>query len=158
MQEIPDKEPLTITNLVEQTWLCRYPWPQTLVYDKGTEFMAEFAQMIKNDYGIKRKGTSTRNPQANSILERIHLTIGNMIRTFQPHQASLDEKYPWSGILSVVMFATRATYHTTLQATPAQLVFGRDAILNVEFEANWNFIKENKQKLIHLNTQRENSK
>ena len=61
-------------------------------------------------------------------------------------------------IPSAVMFATRETYHTTLQATPAQLVFGRDAILNVQFEANWNFIKENKQRLIHLNILRKNSK
>ena len=29
--------------------------------------------------------------------------------------------------------ATKAAYHTTLQTTPAQLVFGRDAILKVKF-------------------------
>ena len=56
------------------------------------------------------------------------------------------------------MFATRATYHTTLQATPAQLVFGRDAILNTQFEANWKYIKERKQKLIEQNNRRENKK
>jgi len=32
------------------------------------------------------------------------------------------------------MFALRATYHGTLQTTPCQLVFGRDAILNVKCE------------------------
>ena len=56
------------------------------------------------------------------------------------------------------MFATRATFHTTLQATPAQLVFGRDAILNTQFEANWKLIKERKQKLIAKNNKRENAK
>ena len=56
------------------------------------------------------------------------------------------------------MFATRATYHTTLQATPPQLVFGRDAILNTKFEADWNFIRQRKQKLILTNNQRENMK
>ena len=50
------------------------------------------------------------------------------------------------------------TYHTTLQATPAQLVFGRDAILNIQFEANWNLIRERKQRLIKRNNQRENAK
>jgi hypothetical protein len=29
--------------------------------------MAEFAEMIENGYGIKRKGTTVRNPQANAI-------------------------------------------------------------------------------------------
>ena len=56
------------------------------------------------------------------------------------------------------MFAIRATFHTTLQATPAQLVFGRDAILNTTFEANWKLIKERKQAVIHKNNQAENKK
>ena len=73
-------------------------------------------------------------------------------------ETHLDEEDPWSGILAATMFATRATYHTTLQATPSQLVFGRDAILNTQFEANWNYIKERKQKLIKENNKRENSK
>ena len=56
------------------------------------------------------------------------------------------------------MFAMRATYHTTTQATPSQLVFGRDAILNTKFKADWNLIRNRKQKLINYNNNRENSK
>ena len=56
------------------------------------------------------------------------------------------------------MCALRATYHTTLQATPTQLVFGRDAMLNVKFEANWHLIKQRKQRRIHENNLRENNK
>ena len=52
-----------------------------------------------------------------------------MIRTFEINNQSMDRKDPWSGILHAVMFAIRATLHTTLKATPMQLVFGRDAIL-----------------------------
>ena len=158
MKQLPDKEAITVANIVEQTWLTRYPWPSVITYDKGTEFMAEFADMVTDDYGISKHGASKRNPQANSIIERIHQTIGNMIRTFQVHNNYLDEKNPWDGILAATMFATRATYHTTLQATPAQLVFGRDAILNTKFEANWNLIRERKQKLIRENNRRENAK
>eukprot|EP00957_Ditylum_brightwellii_P101969 7772085-Ditylum_brightwellii.AAC.1 len=40
-------------------------------------------------------------------------------------------RFPLTEILSAVRFVTRATVHTTMQATPMQLVFGRDAILNV---------------------------
>jgi hypothetical protein len=39
----------TPASLVEQTWLNRYLIPQILTYDRGTEFMAEFAKMIEND-------------------------------------------------------------------------------------------------------------
>ena len=56
------------------------------------------------------------------------------------------------------MFAIRATYHTTTQATPAQLVFGRDAILNTRFIADWKMIRQRKQNLIKKNNKRENLK
>ena len=56
------------------------------------------------------------------------------------------------------MFAVRATYHTTLQATTAQLVFGRNAILNIKFDANWNLIRRQKQRLIDKNNRIENAK
>ena len=79
-----------------------------------------------------------------------------MVHTFQVGQTELDEDDPWSGILAAVMFVTRATYHTTTQATPTQLVFGRDAILNTKFDANWKFIRQQKQHLINQNNQREN--
>lgn len=158
MREIPNKEAFTIANLVEQTWLTRYPWPNQVTFDRGKEFMGEFARMVEKDYGIKRKPTTTRNPQANSVIERIHQTIGNIIRSFQIGQIEIDEQDPWTGVLAATMFATRATYHTTTQATPTQLVFGRDAILNIKFDANWKLIRERKQRIINANNQKENKK
>jgi len=56
------------------------------------------------------------------------------------------------------MFALRATYHTTLQATPCQLVFGQDAMFNVKFQADWQLIKQKQQKIIQQNNQRENNR
>ena len=156
IKECPDKEAITIANLVEQVWLTRYPWPDVLNYDKGKEFMGEFAKMIKEDYGITRRGSTVRNPQANGVIERVHKTIGNMIRTFELDD--LDSKDPFGGILAATMFAIRATHHTTLQASPSQLVFGRDAIHNIAFEANWKFIRDRKQAIIHQNNKKENAK
>jgi transposase InsO family protein len=138
IKELTNTEAITTANLVEQTWLTCYPIPQILTYDRGTEFMAEFVEMIEIDYGIKRKGTAVQNPQANGILERVHQTNGNIIQMFS--KENLDEENPWGGILATKMFAVRATYHTTMQATPMQLVLGCDSILNSKFEANWAFI------------------
>jgi hypothetical protein len=150
------KEALNIADLVEQSWLTRYPWPQKLIFDRGSEFMGAFARMIEDDYGIKCKGITTRNPQANAIIERAHQTIGNIIRTYELHQEDITQDNPFDGILAAVMFAMRATYHTTLQATPSQLVFGRDAILNTRFQADWHLIRNNKQRMIRKNLEREN--
>jgi hypothetical protein len=54
--------------------------------------------------------------------------------------------------------AIRSTYHTTLQATPCQLVFGRDMIHHIAFRANWDQIQKRKQDIINKSNQKENKK
>lgn len=148
-----------IANIVEQTWLTRYPWSHKVILDRGTEFMDKFSKMIQDDYGIKQKPITKRNPQANAIVERVHQTIGIMIRTFEVQDKDdLDEDDPCSGILSAISFVVRATLHTTTRAKLMQLVFGRDAMLNIPFTVNWKYIEERKRKLIEYNNKRENSK
>jgi hypothetical protein len=45
-----------------------------------------------------------------------------------------------------------------MQATPIQLVFGRDTILNVKHEANCKCINERKDKIIKKKNENENKK
>ena len=153
-----DKTAITAANIVEQQWLSRYPWPTQITFDRGREFLGQEFQNMTEDYGLVCKPITTQNPQANAILERIHQVIANIIRTFELQDNYLDEEDPWGGILAATAFAVRATYHTTLQKTPGQLVFGRDMILNIEHKANWEYIRARKQALINKNNLRENSK
>jgi hypothetical protein len=69
MKEIPNKEAFTIAHIVEQIWLTCCPWPTEVTFDRGKEFMGEFACMVKKDYGIMRWPITTQKPQANSIIE-----------------------------------------------------------------------------------------
>ena len=154
-----DKRAISIANLVEQQWLSRYPWPSLITYDRGSEFIGhEFRTMVKDEYGIKSKPITVRNPQANAIIERVHQVIANMIRTFELESTYMDKEDPWSGILAATAYAVRSTYHTTLQASPGQLVFGRDMIFNIKHVANWKLITYRKQKLINSNNERENKR
>ena len=158
IHQFDDKRSITVANIAEQEWFARYPWPTQVTYDRGSEFIGkDFQKMIKNDYGVKGKPITVRNPQANAIVERVHQVIGNMIRTFELEDNYLDEDDPWKGILSATAFAVRSTFHTTLQSSPGQLVFGRDMIFNIQHTANWEYIKQRKQQLIHKNNKRENA-
>jgi transposase InsO family protein len=153
--EIDRKSADEIINVVDQAWLSRYPWPTKVISDRGGEFMKEFSESLE-EYGIKKKTITTRNPQANAILERAHQTIGNIIRTFDFED--LDEEDPWSGIISAAAFALRATISTTTEKSPMQMVYGRDAILNIKHTTDWTRIKKRKQELIKSNNVRENIK
>jgi len=158
LQQTPNLRSDTVSNIVEQEWLCRYPWPTQITYDRHGSFVGTEFQDMLDDYGIKRKPITVRNPQANAICERVHQVIGNIIRTFELQTNYLDEDDPWKGILSATAFAIRCTYHTTLHSTPGQLIFGRDMIFNIKHTANWEVIREHKQKLIQMNNRRENAK
>jgi transposase InsO family protein len=69
--EATNKSATSIQDLFHNTWLARYSRSQFIVFDNGSmaEFKREFKQMCDN-YGIKAKPTTIRNPQANSIIER----------------------------------------------------------------------------------------
>ena len=63
VREIDTKHVYNVAAAVEVAWLTRYPRPSIITYEKGTEFLAEFTTMIKNDYGLICKPITTRNPQ-----------------------------------------------------------------------------------------------
>ena len=81
-----------VANQVELAWLTPYLLPSKVIVDRRNEFLAEFREMIINDYGIMVKLIIPRNPQANSILERVHQIIGNILRTFKVQNMVLNDK------------------------------------------------------------------
>ncbi len=65
-----------VADVVECTWFMNYLWPLTMVIDIGTEFPAKFAEMILKDFCATKKVFTTKNPEANSIIEHVHQTMG----------------------------------------------------------------------------------
>jgi hypothetical protein len=87
----------------------------------------------------------------------VHQVLGNALRNFEIEKQELDEHYPWDEFLSSAAFAIRSTHHTTLGASPAQLVFNRDMFLPIQYVADWTKIRLRKQKKINKSNIRENS-
>ena len=156
--EIANRRADEVIQHLEFQWLTRYPWPQEVIMDRGREFAAEVKDSIQNDYGAKRKVITTRNPQANAMVERVHQVVQNMIRTsgMEDGTGVAYDDYGFTGILASVRRAVNSTVSTTTHATPTQLVFGRDALLNVSFQADWDYIRQRKQTRIIQNNVAEN--
>ena len=76
--------------------------------------------------------------------------------TFELEEQDLNERDPWGPFLAAAAFAIRSTYHTTLKASPAQLVFQRDMLLPLQFKADWARIREQKQAQTDRNHRNEN--
>ena len=78
---IPSTRADLVSKIVELTWLIWYLLPSKVIVDRGSEFPAEFKTMVQANYGITVKPISSKNSQSNSILERLHQTIGDIICT-----------------------------------------------------------------------------
>jgi len=157
--DVGQKTADVIANWLEIYWLSRCPWPTEITMDKGSEFAAEVRDTLKEECGFVRKTITSRNLQSNSIIERCHKTLHNVICSTQiKDRRDLDKFFGFQSILAACRKAMNSTVHTTSRATPTQSVFGRDAMLNASFQADWQFIKECKQRLVLQNNKRENAK
>jgi hypothetical protein len=150
-----DKSSTMISHLVNKTWFSRYPRCQHIIYDNGSEFKLHF-EALCDSYGIKRKPTSVKNPQANAILERLHQVITAMLRTTELDMANTVAASDIDAFLTDAAWAIRSTYHTVLKASPGAAIFGRDMLFDIPFLADWNKIGEHRQRQTDLNTEREN--
>jgi hypothetical protein len=155
VKDVPNYTASSTQAAFDEVWLSRYPRPEIIGFDGGSEFKQVFDEMHKN-YGMKKRVTTEYNPQANWIIERVHLVLANALKTFELQERELKENDPWSTFLASAAFAIRSTYHTTLQATPGQLVFGFDMLLPIKFKANWAEIKARRQDEMRRNNEREN--
>jgi transposase InsO family protein len=131
-----DKSSARISQLFNQVWSSHYPRPNKVVFDNGSEFKKNFVPLLK-DFSIKPTATTIKNPQSNAVVERIHQVIESMIKTQQLEDQVLDYVDPFGEFLASIAWAIRSSYHRTLEATPAQLVFGRDMIFNIKTVVNW---------------------
>ena len=154
---IETKRANVVSNIIEQNWLTQYPRPDQVTCDRGKEFMAEFITMCERDYDLTKKPITVRNPQANSTVERVHQTVGNMRSTFDiPSVETCADQI--LGTFAAIAHGICSAIHTTTRATPMQLVFGWDDILNVPHIANWKYIQSRKQTEINRNHPNENRK
>jgi hypothetical protein len=152
---VPDKESRTVARAFDRSWLCCYPRPLICLHDKGTEFTGIDFQELLQSYGIKAVIATTANPQTNAILERTHQeVIANQLLSLRLISIKLNSLADIQHeLLAPVQWAMNSTYHTTLQATSAQLAFHRDMVMPTSFMAHWQSIRQRCQAI----TDRDNS-
>ena len=68
----------------------------------------------------------------------------------------MDYLDPFGSIQASVAWAVRSSYNNSTDATPAQLVFGRDMMFNLSTLVNWKDLSIKKQALVDKANLREN--
>ena len=138
-----DFSSLKTSQLMNKSWLTRYPRSVQYICDCGNEFKGDFKALMKTFY-IKRKATMVKNQKANSIIERVHGVINDMLRTHDLDNHEFDPSDPWGDMLAGIAWAIHSLYHTTMKATPGQLVFNQYMLFDIRFNPDWENIRKRK--------------
>ena len=143
--EYMDKSSARVIQLFNSTWLCRYPCPQKVVFENGSEFKRDFTLLLK-DFDIKPVLTSVKNPQDNAPVERVHKVILNMLVTKDLGKNILDYIDQWGDDPEYGACEIRDSYHCTIMATPGQDVFGKYMLFNLVSVVDWQVVTAENQR------------
>jgi hypothetical protein len=146
-----------IAKLFDNNWLCRYPRPSAVIYDNGKEFTGGEFQELLDSYAIKHAPTTVKNPQANGVVERMHLTLADMLRTMRievSDDCPIRVNDALDTILQTAVWSLQTTVGTVTNTSPGATVFCRDMVFIFKLRFNWEQIARNRDRL----ATRDNSK
>ena len=154
------------SRVFQQQWLYRYPRPVRLIHDAGSEFKAEFMALC-DAWAIDRHPIGVRSPQANAICERMHKTVGDILRVITNDRLPADiavaanmaeAQAVVEEAIGMAAHALRCSMHTTLGASPGSILFNRDMFLDIPYIADWILLRNKRQRKIDENLRRANSR
>lgn len=153
---IDNKMSRHVAQQFENVWLSRYPRPNRCIHDRSGEFIGEEFQEKLQQHAIDDVPITVKNPQANSICERIHQTVANVLRTsceLTTPQNETHSRQMVDDALATAMYATRCAVARTLETLPGALVFRRDMFLDVLLLADLVQLQERRQQVVNKNLQ-----
>jgi len=128
--------------------------PARVVYDNGAEFTGQEFQELLDSYGIKAVSTTVRNPKSNGVIERVHLTMGDMLRTMT--FSGTDWFADMQRALDAVAWAIRTTINPMIKHSPCHLAFNQDMIFRRAVQVDWDNIHQERHKSATASTEKEN--
>jgi len=143
----------TWQNSSKTKWVARCPKRNSVIFDPGTEFKGAFRDTLTR-LGIEPHPTAVKNPQANSICERLHQSVAEVIR------ATVHEDPPeHRGIASTIVddalataaHAARTALCSTLGLSSGALVFHRDMLLDMQVVADWESLQHKRRQTAKRN-------
>ena len=144
----------------ENGWLSRYPHPLRVIHDQGSEFMGSAFQDLLCRARIKSVPTTAGNPQGNSIIEAVHKSLGQVLRTLvhiHKPQTLHQAKATGDTALATAMHATRCASHQALHhLTPGSFAFWRDMFFDLPFLTDILALQNTRQRLVDTRLLREN--
>jgi len=125
---IPNAKASSVISFFYEDIICRHGCPKELLTDRGTHFVNEMLDSLCERFGVKHKLSTAYHPQTNGLVERFNRTLCEALAKF-----ANENKDDWDLFVSSALFAYRTKRHNTTRHEPFYLLYGREAVLPIEF-------------------------
>ncbi|GFY13698.1 hypothetical protein TNCV_4960681 [Trichonephila clavipes] len=98
------------------SWVSRFGTPAILTTDRGRQFESSLFKALSKLLGVQKCGTTGYHPQANGMIEELHLPLKSAIKCHATER--------WTEVLPIILLGLRASLKEDILCTPAELVFG----------------------------------
>ena len=112
----------TVSRCLYESVVAYFGAPRSILSDRGTEFTGMIWESLAQLLGAKIKLTSPYYPQGNSVIERSHRTLSNMIRTMLLERKGED----WSTLLPTVMLYMNSMSQEKTGVSACEVLFGHN--------------------------------
>ena len=149
---LPNSEAVTCVRALLHTWISRFGVPDSITSDQGRQFTSQLWRELQQVLGVCHNVATAYHPQANGMVERFHRSLKAALK------ARLDGPH-WMDELPVVLLGIRSTWKDSINAAPAQFVYGTNIRIPGDFlpppvadkqVPNNNFVRELQHRLQKL--------
>ena len=120
-----------MVEFLRENVFYKFGYPRELVTNQGSQFTSHMIENMLSQHKIKHRKSTPYHPQANGILEVTNKALeGILTKVISSNRKDQADR------LVEATWAYNTTQKTTTGFTPYELVYGKKALLSIEFEYN----------------------
>jgi len=94
--------------------------PRKIISDRDTRFTSRFWKSLLQAMGTQLNFSTAYHPETDGQTERVNQVLEDMLRMYV-----MDHQSQWEKYLPLVEFAYNNSYHSSIQAAPFEILYGR---------------------------------
>lgn len=117
----------TVAKLLVEEIALRYGLPAKILTDQAKNFRAKISKLVYKILQAKKLCTTPYHPKTDGLVEKFNGTLTKMLSHY------VNENHTdWDEFIPFVLYAYRATKHTSTKYSPFELLFGRKPRIPLE--------------------------
>eukprot|EP00253_Pinus_taeda_P015396 PITA_15396 len=120
-----------LAEFLRENIFYKFGFLRELVIDQRAQFTSNLIEDLMKQHHIKHMTSNAYHPQENGKAEVTNRALENILTKLVN-----SSKKDWADKLVEATWAYNTTWKTTTRFTPFELVYGKKALLSIEFEYN----------------------